>query len=76
MFPVSDVIPSRTTPFVTITLIVLNALAFLYALTLSERDLQQFVEAYGVVPASLSWPSVVTSLFLHGGWLHVLGNML
>jgi membrane associated rhomboid family serine protease len=76
MFPVSDVIPSRTTPFVTITLIVLNALAFLYALTLSERDLQQFVEAYGVVPASLSWPSVVSSLFLHGGWLHVLGNML
>ncbi len=76
MFPVSDVIPSRTTPYVTISLIVFNALAFLYELTLSDRDLQQFVELYGVVPASLSWSSVVTSLFLHGGWLHVLGNML
>ena len=42
MFPVSDVIPSRTTPFVTISLIGLNALASFYQLTLSPPDLQQF----------------------------------
>ena len=76
MFPVSDVIPSRTTPFITISFIALNALAFLYELTLGDRELQLFVQTYGVVPAYWSWSSVVTSMFLHGGWLHFLGNML
>ena len=76
MFPLSDVIPSRTTPFVTVSLIVLNALAFLFELTLSDRELQLFIRAYGVVPADLTWSSLVSSTFLHGGWLHFLGNML
>jgi len=76
MFPVSDVIPSRTTPVVTISLIALNALAFLYELTLSDPDLQRVVQIYGVVPAHLVPASVLTSMFLHGGWLHFLGNML
>lgn len=76
MFPVSDVIPSRTAPLVTIGLIALNALAFLYEIALGDRELQAFVQSYGVVPASLTWSSVVTSMFLHSGWLHVLGNML
>jgi membrane associated rhomboid family serine protease len=76
MFPVSDVIPSRTTPFVTVGLIALNALVFLHQLTLSDRELQIFVENYGVVPAYFSWITVLTSMFLHGGWLHFAGNML
>src|SRR5262245_10312297 len=76
MFPVSDVIPSRTVPYVTIGIIALNALAFVFQLTLSDRQLQVFVDTYGVVPAFFSWPSVLTSMFLHGGWLHILGNML
>jgi membrane associated rhomboid family serine protease len=76
MFPVADVIPSRKTPVVTIGLIGLNALAFLFELQLPEQELQQFAQAYGVVPADFSWASVVTSMFLHGGWLHFLGNML
>jgi membrane associated rhomboid family serine protease len=76
MFPVSDVIPSRTTPFVTVSLIAINAVAFLYELTLNDCELQVFVQTYGVVPAYLSLPSVVTSMFLHGGWLHFAGNML
>jgi membrane associated rhomboid family serine protease len=76
MFPVSDVIPSRTTPVVTISLIALNAFAFLYELTLSDPELHRFVQSYGVVPAYFSLPAVVTSMFLHGGWLHFLGNML
>jgi membrane associated rhomboid family serine protease len=76
MFPVSDVIPSRTTPFVTMALIALNALAFLYELQLDDRQLQQLVESAGVVPAAFAWPAIVTSMFLHAGWLHVGGNML
>jgi len=76
MFPVSDVIPSRTTPVATITLIVVNACAFLYELTLDNHALQALVQAYGVVPSELSWPTIFTSQFLHAGWLHFLGNML
>jgi membrane associated rhomboid family serine protease len=76
MFPVSDVIPSRTTPFVTVGLIVLNSLVFLYELQLSRPELQLFVQIFGVIPADLAWTSVVTSMFLHEGWMHLLGNML
>jgi membrane associated rhomboid family serine protease len=76
MFPVSDVIPSRTTPYVTIALITLNTLAFFYELQFGERDLQRVVLTFGVIPAAFSWPTVVTSMFLHGGWVHFLGNML
>ena len=76
MFPISDVIPSRTTPYVTIGLIALNALAFLYELRLSDSELDHLARAAGVVPAAFSAPDILTSMFLHGGWLHFLGNML
>jgi rhomboid family protein len=76
MFPLSDVIPSRTTPVVTVGLIVVNALVFLFEVTLTDRQLQLFALTYGVVPAEFTWPTVLTSMFLHGGWLHFLGNML
>jgi len=76
MFPVSDVIPSKTTPFVTVGLIALNAVVFLYELQLTRPELQLFAELYGVVPADFSWSSVLTSMFLHEGWLHLFGNML
>jgi membrane associated rhomboid family serine protease len=76
MFPVSDVIPSRTTPYVTISLILINTLAFLFEWQLSNRELQLFLREFGAVPAYLSASSVLTSMFLHGGWLHFGGNML
>ncbi len=76
MFPVSDVIPSRTTPFVTVTIIVLNALVFLYQLQLDSRSVQVLWQLFGLVPAHFSWISVVTSMFLHAGWMHIIGNML
>ncbi len=76
MFPVSDVIPSKTTPFVTIGLIAANVLVFLYELQLSRPELQVFAEVFGVVPAYFTWTSVVTSMFLHDGWMHIIGNML
>jgi rhomboid family protein len=76
MIPLRDVIPSRTTPFITIGLISLNAVFFLFELSLPDGLLQPFLSSYGVVPALFSWPTVFTSMFLHGGWFHVLGNML
>ncbi|HET9832557.1 MAG TPA: rhomboid family intramembrane serine protease [Vicinamibacterales bacterium] len=75
MIPLRDVIPSRTFPFVTITIIVLNALAFLFELSLDPRALREFLYVYGVVPADFHVPTLITSMFLHGGWSHILGNM-
>src|SRR5689334_22709704 len=75
MIPLRDVIPSRTTPYVTVSLVVINVLVFLYQLTLGS-DVNEFVFTYGLVPAYFSWVSVVTSMFLHGGFLHIAGNML
>jgi membrane associated rhomboid family serine protease len=76
MIPLRDVIPSRTFPALVVTIIALNALAFLYELTLTDRQLALFVREFGVVPIDLRLESVFTSMFLHGGWMHVLGNML
>jgi membrane associated rhomboid family serine protease len=76
MFPVSDVIPSRTVPVVTVGLIILNSLVFLYQVTLGPAGLNEFMASYAVIPAWFWWPSLVTSQFLHAGWMHVIGNML
>lgn len=76
MIPLRDVIPSRTFPFLTMALIALNSVAFFFELMLPEPALHSVIGAYGVVPANFTWASVVTSMFLHGGWLHFLGNML
>lgn len=75
MIPLRDVIPSRTTPYVTISLIVVNALVFLYEFSLADR-VNEFIIAFGLIPAAFSWATVLTSMFLHGGFLHVAGNML
>src|SRR3989475_248780 len=75
MIPLRDVIPSRTTPYMTVSLIVVNALVFLYEFSLGER-VEQFVLYFGLVPAAFSFVSLFTSMFLHGGFLHVAGNML
>jgi len=75
MIPLRDVIPSRTTPYITITIIVLNALAWLFEVSLPHEVLNQFLTIYGVVPADFSPPTLVTSMFLHGSWSHVIGNM-
>src|SRR5215475_6888988 len=75
MIPLRDVIPSRTVPFLTITIIVLNALAWFYELGLPRDELPVFLRQYGVVPAYFSPPTLISSMFLHGGWSHVLGNM-
>jgi membrane associated rhomboid family serine protease len=76
MFPISDVIPSRTRPVVTMSLIAVNALLFLYQLQLDDLALQQLVFDYGVIPERFSYTDVVSSMFLHGDALHFAGNMV
>ena len=88
MIPLKDTIPSRTFPFINYTIILLNFLFFLYQLSLGPH-LEKFLYAWGVVPAQFFAPLSIghlhlsqrilplfTSMFLHGGWLHFLGNML
>jgi membrane associated rhomboid family serine protease len=75
MIPLRDIIPSRTTPVVTIAVIAINVLVFLYELLLGPA-VDAFTLYWGLVPAAFSWVTVFTSMFLHGGFLHVAGNML
>jgi membrane associated rhomboid family serine protease len=75
MIPLRDVIPSRTPPYLTVALIVLNAAAWFYELALPREDLPRFLQQFGVVPAFFSTPTLISSMFLHGSWSHVLGNM-
>jgi len=75
MIPLRDVIPSRTTPYITVTIIVLNAIAWLFELELPREVLPAFLQVYGVVPADFQASTLVTSMFLHGSWMHVIGNM-
>ncbi|OKH22030.1 rhomboid family intramembrane serine protease [Hydrococcus rivularis NIES-593] len=90
MVPLHDNNPTRITPYLTYTLIGINVFVFLHELSLSPQQLEQFFYTYGVVPkeltASLSSGdpdrivsqslTLVTSQFLHGGFLHIAGNML
>ena len=75
MIPLRDVIPSRTTPYITVTIIALNAVAWFYELSMPDRQLNVFLQTFGVVPAYFSVPTLITSMFLHGSWMHVIGNM-
>ena len=81
MIPLRDTIRSRSFPIVTWLIILANALVFFFELSLGPRLLQRFIYAFGVVPARLSlahpWSllTLFTAMFLHGGWMHFLGNM-
>lgn len=87
MFPLCDSTRRRGTPWMTLGLIGLNVAVFVFQLLLiqsglGERALQQWFMMFGVVPARFAqgdwlWGGVtlVTSMFLHGGWLHILSNL-
>ncbi|MBA4313321.1 MAG: rhomboid family intramembrane serine protease [Chlorobiaceae bacterium] len=87
MIPLRDTNPSRKVPIVNYILIATNILVFLFELSL-DADLEKFIYNYGVVPAYIMndfrmmsigvgtiFP-LFTSMFLHGGWIHLIGNML
>jgi membrane associated rhomboid family serine protease len=89
MIPISDDPVRRGVPVVTILLIVINVLVFLYEMSLGSR-LDGFVQAFGAIPREITtgrdippiapfgnvYLTLLTSMFLHGGWLHLGGNMI
>ena len=75
MIPLRDVIPSRTTPYVTVAIIILNALAWLFEISMPRENLTVFLQVWGVVPAAFIPVTLVSAMFLHGSWSHVIGNM-
>lgn len=81
MLPLRDTIPARSRPIITWLLIAANLAVFWFENSLSSRQLNQWVATWGVVPAQL-WTgqpaellTLFTSMFLHGGWLHLLSNL-
>lgn len=76
MIPLRSTERVYSTAKVTAGLIVVNLAIFLYQASLPPEALNQLVERWGIVPDQLRLISMLTSMFLHGGWLHVLGNML
>lgn len=88
MIPLKDDVPTRTFPFVTISLIVVNCVIFVIELLQGEH-LVTFVNSFGAIPYEVTtgidteplifFPvrlTVFSSMFMHGGWSHLLGNML
>jgi membrane associated rhomboid family serine protease len=89
MFPIGDQNDHSGTAFVTIALVVLNALAFVFEINRPDEAVQAFIFSWGVVPLEYTsltdlrpfipapfWATLFTSMFLHGGWGHLLGNMV
>lgn len=91
MFPLRDENPTRRTPHLTWLLIAINVIVFLYEISLGESGFAEFTYRYGVVPGDLTGGDLTTSrelggsagslitplssMFMHGGWLHLIGNM-
>ena len=89
VIPIRDTVPSRTAPLVTVALIAVNVLVFLHETALGPH-LERYVFHYGFIPQRFvhwadygqdPWDAarfapLFTSMFWHGGWLHLLGNML
>jgi membrane associated rhomboid family serine protease len=75
MIPLRDSQPSDSRPIVTSALIAVNVLVFLYAVSLDPFSANHFISGYAVIPARFEPWTLVTSMFLHGGWLHLIGNM-
>ncbi|MDB9465422.1 rhomboid family intramembrane serine protease [Dolichospermum circinale CS-1225] len=82
MFPLYDENPTRITPYFTYGLIGMNVLVFLHEVSLSNTQLEQFFQLYAVIPQQLTnswsgeWTTLFTSQFLHGGWWHLISNMI
>jgi membrane associated rhomboid family serine protease len=89
MLPIGDDSETGATPFMTWALVALNVVAFLMEMAQPSGALESFVHAWGVVPREYAaardlpptipfpfWTTLLTSMFLHGGWMHLGGNML
>ena len=83
MIPIQDTVPARRFPLVNSSIIALNILVFLFEVSLDLSVQEQFISNFGLIPArfwgvegAVRWVPVFTSMFLHGGWLHLISNML
>ncbi|HLZ34551.1 MAG TPA: rhomboid family intramembrane serine protease [Nitrospira sp.] len=91
MIPLHDDNPTERTPVVTVAFIVACVLVFLYQASLPPQPGETFVFQYGAIPALVfgeaelpatmavavpAYATLITSMFLHGGWMHLIGNML
>jgi membrane associated rhomboid family serine protease len=75
MIPLRSTERVYSTAKVTLVLIAVNTLVFLYEQMLPAWALDSFIAHYGMVPDHLRASTLLTSMFLHGGWLHLIGNM-
>lgn len=75
MIPLRDTQPSHTKPYVTMLIILFNVLAFFYEISLEPYTRNEFVSQLGIVPDRFEFRDVFSSMFLHGGWMHLIGNM-
>ncbi len=100
MFPLRDENPTELTPYITVVIIALNVIAWIYVQGAGATDSALFgsICEYGLIPAEITgqtggyrgvelapgvpclfqrgnWFTILTSMFLHGGWLHLIGNM-
>jgi membrane associated rhomboid family serine protease len=75
MIPLRSSERTYSTAVVTLVVIALNVVVFLYEITLDPFLLNRFILHYGLVPDRLHVYQLFTSMFIHGGWLHILGNM-
>jgi len=76
MFPIHDDQPKYSPSTITTLLIVANVLVFLFEISLDEYSRNLLIMRYGLVPAHFQASALLTSMFLHGGWAHIIGNML
>jgi len=90
MIPLQDILPRRNPPIMTWILILINVMVFFYEISLSPLEREIFFRHWGFVPARFfddyfstligepayrKYLSLITHLFIHGGWLHIIGNM-
>jgi membrane associated rhomboid family serine protease len=75
MFPLRDTQPSYSRPLITVLIIILNAVVFLHEVSLDEYSRNYFIAHYGLIPARFHFSAILTSMFMHGGWMHIIGNM-
>ncbi len=88
MIPLKDMTPRRSVPFITLLLIAINVLVFVHQISLPPGAADAFIKTYGLIPAKISLTlagrhytmeqallPLFTCMFLHGGILHILGNM-
>jgi membrane associated rhomboid family serine protease len=79
VIPLRDVNPTQRRPYVVYTIIAVNVAVWLYEFMLGPDGMQQFVVDWGVVPKELlsgqQLLEPLTSMFMHGGWMHIIGNM-